>query len=188
MKRLALIRHAKSSWKYEQLEDFERPLNRRGYRDAPFMAQQFIRLEEQPSLLLSSFASRALTTARIFAQAMEFPLEFLKLHEGLYGASAAQIEHLLSECSDEHEYMAVFGHNPGFSDFINKLCGSVLENLPTSGIAVVSIPIDQWRYLPKFCAQQAGELEHFLCPKQFDLAPMPAESNPAEAQDRLLKN
>ncbi len=183
MKRLALIRHGKSSWKTEQLQDFERPLNRRGYRDAPFMAKEFARLEQQPSLLLSSYATRALTTARLFAKAMEYPLEFLQLREGLYEASAAQIENLLSECSDEHDYIAVFGHNPGSCDLINKLCGNVLENLPTCGIAVVTIPIDQWRYLPKYSALQAGELELFLCPKQFDLAPLSPPIAPPISQD-----
>ena len=75
MKTLYLVRHAKSSWKYPNLDDFERPLNKRGRKNAPFMGRILKKLKAVPDLVISSPANRAATTARIIADMIDYPLE-----------------------------------------------------------------------------------------------------------------
>ena len=87
MKTLYLVRHAKSSWKHAGISDRERPLNARGKRDAPVMGARIQRHGIRPSLIVSSPAKRAWQTARIVAQEIDYPLEFLQREESLYLAS-----------------------------------------------------------------------------------------------------
>lgn len=77
MKRLTLVRHAKSSWKDPSLDDFDRPLNQRGERDAPVMGRRLKARGARPSLILTSPAKRAKRTARLIAEAIGYPVEFL---------------------------------------------------------------------------------------------------------------
>ena len=87
MKSLTIVRHAKSSWKNRGLSDRERPLNKRGNRDAPIMGQRLAAAGIRPSQIISSPAVRAWTTARIFAKELGYPTEFLQREDGLYLAS-----------------------------------------------------------------------------------------------------
>ena len=84
MKTLYLARHAKSSWKYPDLDDFERPLNKRGRRNAPFMGKILKNLKVTPDLITSSPANRAAMTARIMADIIKYPLEKIRYSENIY--------------------------------------------------------------------------------------------------------
>ena len=166
MKTLVLIRHGKSSWKHGDLEDFERPLNGRGRRDTPQMAERFSRLPYKPSLIISSYATRALTTARIFCGYLSYPLEQLRLMESVYEASLEDLVEVVGMLPDSHSTVAVFGHNPGFTDLVNHLCSSHLENLPSAGVAVITLPIQVWGQVSNGeCAAQC-ELAYCTYPKQ----------------------
>ncbi len=171
MKVLTLIRHAKSSWKHEGLADFERPLNGRGRRDAPFMAELFGRLPDKPDLLVSSHATRALTTARIFARYLDYPLEKLQLSEQIYEVGASALLDFVGWLPDHANNVAMFGHNPGFTDLLNLLTDENLENIPTTGIAMIELPVKQWCEVLEFgpgTAQRPGRMIYFNCPKQAD--------------------
>ena len=84
MKTLTIVRHAKSSWKDSGLRDRERPLNKRGKRDAPEMGRRIFKHGIRPSLILSSPAKRAWTTEKTVAAAIGYPREFMQKEESLY--------------------------------------------------------------------------------------------------------
>src|SRR2546426_10315742 len=100
MRLLTLVRHAKSSWDYPELSDFERPLNERGRRDAPAMAQRISRLPPKPDLLMSSPATRALATARLFAETLGFPMQDITIDARIYDASPETLLNVVRQLDD----------------------------------------------------------------------------------------
>ena len=144
MKTLTLIRHAKSSWKDAGLADRDRPLNGRGEHDAPIMGSRLREGGIRPSLLISSPANRAWTTARIIAAEIGYPREFLQRDERLYLASPADMIAVLEEQDAGFNSIVLFGHNPGITEFANQLVPDLTQNLPTCGIVSVDIENDDW--------------------------------------------
>ncbi len=145
MKTLTIVRHAKSSWNDSSLSDRERPLNNRGERDAPIMGQRIVDAGIRPSLILSSPANRAWTTARIIADQMSYPLEFLQRENDLYLASLNTLLDVLVAQYDGFNNLMLVGHNPGLTDFANFLCPGITNNLPTAGVISVNIAQEDWK-------------------------------------------
>jgi len=137
-KTLLVIRHAKSSWDIGTLNDFERPLNERGKRDAPEMAK---RLKEKNILIdafVSSPAKRAKKTAEYFIQEYGRKKEDVILISKLYHAPAMVFFEVATSLQENLKTVAVFSHNPGITDFVNQLTETVrLDNMPTCGIFAV---------------------------------------------------
>ena len=144
MKTLTLLRHAKSSWKDTSLADSERPLNKRGERDAPEMGARLSRSGVRPSLIISSPAVRAWTTAKIVAEAISYPREFLQRDGRLYLAGVRTIIDVVGEQDLGFNSIMIVGHNPGFTDFANYLVPGLTPNVPTCGIVSVDLHIDDW--------------------------------------------
>jgi phosphohistidine phosphatase len=165
MKTLVLIRHAKSSWKHHELKDYQRPLNGRGRRDAPLMAERFSHLEPKPDLLVSSHAVRAQETAKVFAQDLGYPLERIQLNEQIYEAMSDTLLNIISELPDKHQRVALFGHNPGFTNLVDALTTENIINLPTAGVAVIDLPIKKWEAVKKVAQEQSGKLVYYSYPK-----------------------
>ncbi len=160
MKKIFLIRHAKSSWDNPTMKDFNRPLNNRGERDAPFMAARFIQSFEV-GLYLSSPAVRAEATASVFHKlARNGPVELL-LDRRIYEASLPDLLSVLSELPDSLESVALFGHNPGLSHLIAYLTGDFVD-MPTCSIAEIELNHDTWKAL----GQDTSSLVSFDYPKQ----------------------
>jgi len=144
MKILTLVRHAKSSWKDTGLRDRDRPLNKRGQRDAPIMGKRLHDHGIRPSLIVSSPANRAWTTAKIIAKELTYPLEFLQRDDNLYLASVDRILDVVVSQDEGFNSLMIVGHNPGFTDFANFLSPGLTHNLPTAGVVSVSIDQDYW--------------------------------------------
>ena len=144
MKTLTIVRHAKSSWDHPGLSDRERPLNKRGERDAPLMGQRVWEHSIRPSLIISSPATRAWDTARIVAAAITYPLEFLQREKSLYHASVDGILNVIVAQDPGFNSLMVVGHNPGLTDFANYLSPGLTNNLPTAGVVSVEIDQDDW--------------------------------------------
>ena len=144
MKTLTLVRHAKSSWKDRSLSDRERPLNNRGDRDAPVMARRIADAGMRPSLIVSSPAVRAWTTAQIVAGELGYPLEFLQREDDLYLASLDGWLDVVAAQDNGFNYLMLFGHNPGLTDFANYLSPGLTNNVPTAGVVSVTIDRDDW--------------------------------------------
>jgi len=144
MKTLTLVRHAKSSWEQRGLSDRERPLNKRGEHDAPLMAKRVAAAGIRPSLIISSPAVRAWSTAKIFARELGYPTEFLQREDGLYLASVDNLLDVIATQDAGFNHLMLFGHNPGLTDFANFLVPGVIGNLPTSGVASFELQCDDW--------------------------------------------
>jgi len=144
MKTLILVRHAKSSWKDRSLTDRERPLNKRGKRDAPVMAKRIAGAGIRPSLIVSSPAIRASTTARIVAGELAYPLEFLLIEDKLYLASLDDLLDIVAAQDNGFNNLMLVGHNPGLTDFANYLSPGLTNNVPTAGVVAVAIHRNDW--------------------------------------------
>ncbi len=144
VKRLILVRHAKSSWKDSSLSDRERPLNDRGERDAPEMGRRIAKHGIRPSLIITSPAIRARTTARVIAQEINYPIEFLQREDSLYLASLDDLLDIVMQQENGFNNLMVVGHNPGLTEFANFLVPGITNNLPTAGVVSVQIDRDDW--------------------------------------------
>ena len=156
MKRLTLVRHAKSDWSLPGQNDWDRPLNKRGQRDAPEMARRLRSRRLKPDLILSSPAVRALTTATVMARELKVPAAHVMQDERLYLASPADLLAVIRELGGEAKHVMVFGHNPGMTECANQLsAGDDIDNLPTSGVFTAQFDIAAWSELDLHSGQDA---------------------------------
>lgn len=146
MKRLTLLRHAKSSWEDPGLRDFERPLARRGQRDAPMMGARLAQRGFAPDLLLTSPAVRAEQTARLVATKLATAELEYRSHENLYHASPGEILSIVASIEDIYDDVLLVGHNPGLTQLANMLLPTLrLANLPTCGVVAIDGESSSWR-------------------------------------------
>lgn len=157
------MRHAKSSWKDPSLHDHERPLNKRGQRDAPLMGLLANDNELIPNIILCSTAKRARQTVDKFLETCDFPGE-IEYDDSLYHADYATYLDLLSELDDEIQRAMIVGHNPEMSYFLQVICDEY-EHMPTSALAHISFPIDDWNSLK---TKWDGKLENLWKPREID--------------------
>lgn len=163
MKTLILVRHAKSSWDDLSLNDFERPLNERGKRDAPRMAQLLKQHGIVPHSIVSSPARRAKKTAQIFADNLFGDDSMIGYVSEIYEASLTDLMAITKKTDEKIECCMLVGHNPGMTDFANALLQDrkqYIENIPTSGIVVLKLDLDSWKSL----TTGSASLLHFLYP------------------------
>ena len=139
MKTIILIRHAKSGWSDMTLDDYDRPLNKRGKRNLPIMAKHLKTQNIEIDQIYSSVALRAKTTAKEFAKQLEVPL---KLYENLYMQSVSELLSFINEKLTKHDSIALVGHNPGLTDLCNEISATNIENIPTCGYVVLQAYTD----------------------------------------------
>lgn len=144
MKTLVIVRHAKSSWDDRGLSDHDRPLNRRGLRDAPVMGARLAEWGPPVDRVISSSAVRALTTAELITQEMGLPWDEIVIDEALYHASEDDMLEIIQEQEDYLDGLMMFGHNPGMTYLVNNLSDLDLENLPTCGVVILQFNIEHW--------------------------------------------
>lgn len=143
MKKLVIVRHAKSSWDDPFSNDHSRPLADRGLKDAPKMAQRLRKEKIFPDAIISSDAERAKTTAFITAEELGFPKDDVVLKHSFYLASSSTLMAEIHKMPDEVKTLFIFGHNPGLNDLIWKLGGEI-DNLPTSGQFGFKFDVKKW--------------------------------------------
>jgi len=144
MKTLYLVRHAKSSWKYPNLDDFERPLSKRGRKNAPFMGRILKKLKAAPDLVISSPANRAATTARIIAGTIDYPLEKIQYDETIYGSSEDDLIQVIQQFDNAVNKALLVSHNPALTDLANSIGDTAVSNIPTCGVFCVNFNISSW--------------------------------------------
>ena len=160
MKTLLILRHAKSSWKDASLADHDRPLNKRGKRDAPRIGKLLQEQDLVPERIISSTAKRARNTAKAVAKAchcedkVELTPEFYHAGPGAYLA-------VLQDVPDNEQRVMVVGHNPGMEALVTHLTGR-METMPTAALAHIELPIEKWTDLDY---EVQGALLHLWRPK-----------------------
>lgn len=162
MKTLVLIRHAKSSWKNPVLSDVERPLNKRGKKDAPLMAKRLKKTGYKPDLMISSPAQRALKTAKIFTQEINYSKSKIITDNIIYEGSLYQILQLIKNIDDSKNCVFLYGHNPDLTSLANYLSDYKVTNIPTCGVFCVDFEIDSWRQI----SETSGIFKFFDFPKK----------------------
>jgi len=160
MKTLLLLRHAKSSWKNPDLADHERPLKKRGKRDAPNMGKFLAKNDLLPDLIVTSTAVRARETARLLADAAAYPGNIHE-DETLYPTEVRRCITTIQGLSDEYSRVMLVGHNPGLEDFLGNVAGRY-ERFPTCAVARLDADIEQWR---DFLLNDAVELTAIYRPR-----------------------
>lgn len=162
MKRLTLIRHAKSSWRDKSLADLDRPLSARGKNDAPVMGRRLAERGGMPDLVLCSPARRAVATMKKIAREMGIPADRISVDERLYLADVEELLRIVREADDLDSHVVLCGHNPGLTDFSNLVSDRFIDNIPTSGMVSIGFRVDSWRGV----VQGSGELLFFDYPKK----------------------
>ena len=144
MKRLYLIRHAKSSWSNLMITDFDRPLNKRGKREAPLMAQRLAKQGICPDALISSPARRARATAEIVARSVKFPVQRIHFVDSVYTSETKDLLRVLQKTDNMIETAFLVGHNYAITDLAVLLTGEYISKIPTSGIVAMDLSIEKW--------------------------------------------
>lgn len=160
MKTLYLLRHAKSSWDDRTVADFDRPLNGRGERAAPFMGKLMLKRGQVPDAIVSSPAQRASQTAELAAAAMDFGAA-ITLDARIYEASTMRLLAVAAGIPETAGSALIVGHNPGIEGFIWHLTGK-LEPMPTAALAIIELAIDAWTDIHDNC----GSLVQVVRPKE----------------------
>ncbi|MEO7445244.1 MAG: histidine phosphatase family protein [Ferruginibacter sp.] len=146
MKSVLLIRHAKSSWDDPTMQDFDRPLNERGKKDAPVMATHILKAGFKIDLFVSSPAKRALKTCKIFVKTYDKTTDDILLIDDLYHAGAEVFNQVIKSMDDNFKRIAIFSHNPGITDFVNSLNADFhIDNMPTCAVCGVKADIKNWK-------------------------------------------
>lgn len=141
-----LIRHAKSSWDDVMVADFDRPLDIRGKKEAPLMANRLLTKGIAIDYILSSPAKRAKTTADYFLETGKLGKNRLTLRQSLYEPIYDAFVEAIESAPDEYHNIAVFSHNPGITNFANSLTDTIrIDNIPTCGIFGIKLRIKHWK-------------------------------------------
>lgn len=143
MKKLFIIRHAKSSWKDYSLDDFDRPLNKRGFKNAPFMGDYLEARRITPDIILSSPALRAKTTAKIIANKIEYNKKIV-YEKSIYEADTRTLHNTLNALDNRYNIVFLIGHNPGLNLLVESYVG-LNENIPTCGVVELEVQADSWK-------------------------------------------
>lgn len=144
MKTLYLVRHAKSSWDYPNLPDFDRPLSARGERDAPKMGQRLKDKYILPDLIISSPANRAYTTCQVISKIIGYNQGRIIGDQSIYHAGERTLLNVVQSTSKDVKSLMLFGHNPGFTDFACSLSNEDIYNIPTCGIVCITFDLKGW--------------------------------------------
>ncbi len=163
MKTLVFVRHAKSSWDNPGLSDFERPLNKRGKNDAPFMAKLIASKGIKPDIIYSSPAKRAYTTCKHFAKELNYPKDDIIRKPLIYEYGPNDILRMVEKSDDRNNVIFVFGHNPDTTHMVNFLSGEHIGNVPTCGVACIDFDTDRWDNI----REEKGKLRFFEFPKKY---------------------
>ncbi|MFL1013578.1 SixA phosphatase family protein [Flavisericum labens] len=143
MKKLTLVRHAKSSWEYDVI-DHERPLKKRGYNDADLVSNRLKRENFKINLVMSSDAVRAKTTAEIFIRNLDIDKNIIKFNHELYDFSGESLIEVIKNCDDSVDSLMIFGHNHAITAFVNTYGDKYIVNVPTTGLVVFKFDIEKW--------------------------------------------
>lgn len=165
MKKLYVIRHGKSDWGNPEVNDFNRPLNHRGLSDAPKMGKYLLENHDQPDLILSSPAKRAITTAKLIADKVNYSESNIFQNEQIYLADLESLLQIINSIDDQYNCVYIFGHNPGFSNLSSYLTDNWIE-MKTCCVALLETDVNSWTH----CARGTSLLKTYISPKNIKVS------------------
>ncbi|MFY0629196.1 MAG: histidine phosphatase family protein [Flavobacteriaceae bacterium] len=149
MKTLYIVRHAKSSWKYESVNDIDRPLKERGINDAQLMSKFLSEEISRPDVFISSVANRALHTGVIFCRNFNYPFSNLKIKKELYSFSDGYLVKTVKALDDSFDSAIIFSHDHGINTFVNKYGSKPIAHVPTCGVIGIRFDEKHWKNVKK---------------------------------------
>ena len=165
MKKIYLIRHAKSSWSEEGMNDFDRPLNKQGKKDLPFMANRLKEFGIKPDLILSSTAKRAQKSAKAIAEIIKYKIDKISFNDSLYDSSYSAYRYLLDTLNDKLKSIFIVGHNPTLTEMGERLSGAILTNIPTCSIVCIEFDVKSFKDIE----EESGKILFFDYPKKHNI-------------------
>lgn len=162
MMKLFLIRHAKSDWSNLLLDDFDRPLNKRGLKDAPFMAKLLKKKAIKADLIICSPSLRTKLTSEFFIKELDLKNEII-FEKAIYEAPYENLLEVLQKIDDKYKTIILVGHNPGLCDLANFLCEDYFENIPTCAVVEIDFNTNSWNEISK----ENSKLICFEYPKKY---------------------
>jgi len=157
-KTLILLRHGKSDWTFD-LRDHDRPLNPRGKSDVPKIAHRFSELNLVPQACFHSTAKRATDTALGVLE--EIDVNRVESHSQLYTFDSEEVLEFIAGVDNDLDSILLVGHNPAYTELVNRFTSVRLDNLPTCGFTVIDFQIDLWSEI----ANMYGDLRILEYPK-----------------------
>ena len=149
MKTLYIVRHAKSSWEYSGIKDIDRPLKKRGIKDAHLISKFLSKEIDRPDVFISSSANRALHTAVIFCENLEYPLSNLKIKKRLYSFSDGYLVKTVNALDDGFNSAIIFSHDHGINSFVNKFGSIPISHVSTCGVIGIKFEEKHWKNIKK---------------------------------------
>ena len=159
-KKIILVRHGKSSWEHG-VGDRDRPLKRRGINDASIISKEFKKIEYRIDKIYSSPANRAFSTCKIFATNLDWLKDSINIEETLYDFSGENVMRFISNLDNSLNTVIIFGHNHAFTSIVNIYGDQFIDNMPTSGLVVISFNIESWQHA------KYGQTELVMFPRDF---------------------
>ncbi len=162
MKKLWVVRHAKSSWDSAGLQDAKRPLLEKGIERTKRIITYLRRYQDRPELILSSQAVRAYETAKIFAIGLDYPVEKISVEPDIYYGAEDQFWSILFAIPNNIQHAMVVGHNPTITRIVNSFLSEKMDYFPTSALLGLTFETDKWEEI----ANAKFTIEHILMPKK----------------------
>jgi phosphohistidine phosphatase len=144
MKSLYVVRHAKSSWEHPELKDADRPLMKKGREKTTLVITYLLKKKIFVDKILTSPAVRAYETAKMIAEALNYPIDQIDVRDSIYMADTDDLTTMLIELPQDINSVMLVGHNPELTDLVNMFLDKELEILPTSGVVHIEFKTDQW--------------------------------------------
>ncbi len=145
MKTLYIVRHAKSSWKYEGIKDIDRPLKKRGIKDAYLISKILKEKITRPDVFIASSANRALHTGIIFTDTFGYPLANLRISRSLYSFSDGYLIKTVKALDDSFDSAIIFSHDHGINSFVNIFGSKLIDHVPTCGVVGIQFKTKHWK-------------------------------------------
>ena len=162
MKRIFLIRHAKSSWKDSSLRDIERPLKKKKKSDTVLIGGALREKYPRPDVFISSPAKRAKKTAKKIAKEIGYDGKILVLPE-LYDFDLHSYYSAIEQINDKYDSVFLFGHNPVISETAMDVTGEYFGEMPTCAVYVADIQTSKWSEVTPGCAVKVD----YISPKMY---------------------
>lgn len=154
MKKLYLVRHAKSSWDMPGVSDIDRPLLPKGIRKTELIIGFLKKEGTKPDLIISSPAERAYETAKLVATGLDYPVSAIKIDRKIYDGYYDRMLDLIYGTDNKHQSLFIFGHNPTITHLSNLFLNPGIESMPTSCVVCLSFDTDKWELIPSVEAKK----------------------------------
>lgn len=169
MKHLSILRHAKSDWGDSKLDDFDRPLNDRGWKAARRMGSELKHRGIEFDLVIASPAARVRETLDGIIEKLKPNVE-IRFEPRMYLASEEDLLEIVRDLPEGAHATLLVGHNPGMHQLVLDLTrdgaarNRVMHKFPTAALAQIELPTDRWRYVE----QGSGKLAALILPRELD--------------------